>query len=170
MVIDYLVSSFKNNQDLGTCICLGKFDGVHIGHQKLLNQVLTISKSKNLLSLALCIYPNPSQFFSPKKDFIYLDNLETRQKKITQIGINYIDIIHFNNKLANLTAEDFVNYLLNYYNLKVWVVGSNIRFGKGGSGNLEWLMEQSKSKNFEVIVCDYIKNENGEIFSSSSLK
>ncbi len=168
-MLTYLLSNYSKSK-LGTCICLGKFDGVHAGHQKLLAEVTKLAGIHNLDSLAICLYPNPKIFNNPKLTIKTLTNIPTRVKKIYQLGINYVDVIKFDKVLSELTAQEFVDYLLSFYNLRIWVVSSNITFGKDAEGNLAWLQAYSKLKKFEVIVFGYITNSNGDILSSTLLR
>jgi riboflavin kinase / FMN adenylyltransferase len=168
-MLNYLLYDYSRS-NIGTCLCLGKFDGVHAGHQKLIQKVVEVAQSNNLASLAICLYPNPKVFSDPDLVVNTLTDIPTRVQKIYQLGVDFVDVIKFDKVLSEFTAQEFVDYLIDFYNLKIWIVGSRIIFGKDAEGNLAWLQAYCELKDFKIIVCDYLINQKGQILSSTLLR
>jgi riboflavin kinase/FMN adenylyltransferase len=153
-----------------TVICLGKFDGVHIGHQAIIQKVVDLAKEGSYQSLVLAMYPNPKIFFDPRIKITELTSCSTRIKLLKDENVDFVDILKFDQVLSEMTAEHFLDYLISYYGMAIWVVGSKIRFGQNGEGNLKWLQKMSITKGFEVVVQDYILDQNSEIISSTRIR
>ena len=159
-----------NQQNL--CITIGNFDGLHIGHQSVINRLIEEAHKSKLQSSILSFTPHPKIFFSKS---INLFNINTKNEKInilTDMGIDiYVDF-EFNNELANLSANDFIQkIILEKLNVKKIVIGSDFKFGKERKGNLKKLRELSITLGFELVVIDILNNKHTkEKFSSSYIR
>lgn len=159
-IADKTEFKFKN-----TAVTLGKFDGLHLGHQLLINKVLE-QKDKEYLSVVFTFLIHPNSLFSKKEvELLYVE--DEKRRKIEQMGLDVMISYPFNNETASMEAEDFIKeVLINRLDAKVIVVGSDFGFGHKRKGNVELLKEMSKVYGYELIVFDKRKISDLEISSS----
>ena len=111
------------------CAAIGNFDGVHLGHQKLINE----SKKHGLKSAVLTFYPHPSIFLKNIKDYKILTPMEHKADILSEMGIDYLIIIDFNKEIANLSKNEFIEWMKKL-NIKACVCGHDFSFGAQGLG------------------------------------
>ena len=154
----------------GSCISIGKFDGVHLGHQKLLELNRQLSKKLNLISVVIILFPNPKYFFNsllnPKDSSEVIMSPQQRLFKIKDLGFDCVEVIKFDQCLADWSATDFVDFLVTRYSIKMWVAGKDLTFGKNKTGNIDWLRTVSIKNNFGVEVCEPLIIDNQMVSSS----
>ncbi len=129
----------QQSQGQGFVLTIGNFDGVHFGHESLLEYVGSIAAKYNLHSAILSFYPHPKSVIN--KQYIFYSIYNLRQKIITLF--NYVDNIFlakFDNKLANLSVQEFVENL-NNLKVKHIVVGSDFKFGKNRHADINTMQE-----------------------------
>ena len=157
----------------GSCISIGKFDGVHIGHQKLLELNLQLSKKLNLVSVVIILFPNPKYFVNSllnfKDSFEVIMSPQERLFKIKDLGLDCVEVIKFDQYLADWSATDFVDFLVIKYNIKMWVAGKDITFGKNKTGNIDWLRTVSTQNCFGLEICESLVIDD-QIVSSSLIR
>ncbi|MDY4787738.1 MAG: riboflavin biosynthesis protein RibF [Bacilli bacterium] len=153
------LNKIENRQSL--VMCLGYFDGLHLGHQELIKKCREVSKDKNLVSSLLTFDPSPSKVLNLKKFKGNLTSLEDRLNLINQFGIEKVFVLKFDLHVASITKEDFIKQILQKLNVKDVVVGFDFSFGKFGEGNNEYLKQF-----FNVHIVDELKY-NGEKIASS---
>lgn len=124
------------------CAAVGNFDGVHLGHQKLIDE----AKKHNLKSAVLTFYPHPSVFLKNIKDYKLLTPIEHKAEIFQTLGIDYLIIVDFNNNVANLSKEDFID-LMKRLNIKSCVCGHDFSFGAKALGTPFDLLN-----NFETYI------------------
>lgn len=136
------------------CVTIGNFDGVHFGHQQLFATVVEKAKQQNGTSVAITFNPHPLQVLLP--DGIKLiSNCEQKAELIEAAGIDVLIIIPFTREFSKTGADSFVqDFLVNILNIKELVVGYDYAFGKGRSGNIEFLKKQGEQAGFPVTVVD----------------
>ena len=151
-------------------IAIGNFDGVHIGHKKIIKKLVSDSKKLNLKSAILSFHPHPRQYFTNNfNDF----NIVEESKKIEllkDLKIDYYFSLRFDSKLSSFQAEEFVNKILSKkLNVKKLTVGYDFKFGKNRQGNTELLKQLSKKYNFKINIIKQIILPNSSKAYSSSL-
>ena len=158
----------KNINDISStpkAITIGNFDGVHKGHQELLNQTRKIARENNLESLIFTFDKFPREIFNPK-DFHRLYNNENKENIFKLHEIDTLLSIDFN-EIMNVNAERFCeDILIDQLNLKFLVIGDNFRFGKNRSGDINLLKNYQDDKSFELIIPDSVLYKNESISSS----
>jgi len=158
----------KNISDISStpkAITIGNFDGVHKGHQELLNQTRKIARENNLESLIFTFDKFPREIFNPK-DFQRLYNNENKENIFKSYGIDTLLSIDFN-EIMNVNAECFCeDILIDQLNLKFLVIGDNFRFGKNRSGDINLLKNYQDDRSFELIIPDSVLYKNESISSS----
>ena len=151
-----------------TCLTIGNFDGVHIGHQYILSKVVEISNTQNLVPAVLTFDPHPRVFFSQNYDFKYLCSLNERVKKLKNNLIQEVYVAKFNYQFASLEAMEFVDkVLIEELNVGVLVVGQDFCMGKDRVGDIDFLKNICKQKGFELLVINDYKIGNRRISSSA---
>lgn len=139
-------------QNEGFVVTQGTFDGVHLGHQHVLKQVVNIAKSHQKPSLLITFYPHPRLVINPNDTSIkLLSSIEEKAKNILDMGIDYVLVLSFTHEISQYSPEKFVqDILVSKLNVKCMVVGYDHRFGKNRSGGFAELTEFSTKYNFEV--------------------
>ncbi|HFC93216.1 MAG TPA: bifunctional riboflavin kinase/FAD synthetase [Leucothrix mucor] len=151
------------NEFAGGCVAsIGNFDGLHLGHQKLLADLAKKSNELNLPSTIISFEPLPAEFFMPTPPTrIY--PLRDKVRLLNQLGVDYYMNLRFNNVLANMAAEDFVQqFLLDQLNVRYLVVGDDFRFGKQRTGDFQLLQSMGETAGMQVCdtpTCHYNKDE-----------
>jgi len=156
---------------MGTVVTIGNFDGVHLGHQALINQTAEIANARGLESLAITFEPHPAVIHHPDSAPPLLTGYEERLKQMQLTGIGHIEVIPYTEEFASQSDVEFVkNYLLDKYDTKVIVLGADAKFGKGNTGDLATLREMGHECGFEVIEFEAVGPEAGPRWSSSEAR
>jgi riboflavin kinase / FMN adenylyltransferase len=157
---------FNNTENIdktfsNACVTIGNFDGVHFGHQQLFRTVVQKARKINGTSVAITFDPHPLQVLLPG-GIKLISTCEQKIELIEMAGIDVLLIIPFTKEFAKTTADDFVAELLvRRLGVNELVVGYDYAFGKGRSGNIEFLRRQGEHFGFPVTVVDayYIDNQ-----------
>ena len=150
--------SWKPAPIKGGTVVIGNFDGVHVGHQQLLQDA---QKFGNPV-VAMTFEPHPTTLFAPDKAPTHLTSLEARINLLLKNGADAVLVIDFDKEFANLSPEDFVNkILINELDAKAVMVGSNFTYGKNAAGKAEDL----RKFGFQVEVHN-LQERNGVISST----
>ena len=153
-------------------LAIGNFDGVHLGHQKIIDELIEYSKIKNCSSAILSFKPHPRPFFSDA----YLNfQIITEEEKIYLLdkqGIDHYFSLLFDENIASMSPKDFItNILSEKLHSKHLIVGYDFKFGKDRKGNASLLQEQTKTHGFDTNVIQPIaSNYNDLIYSSSRIR
>ncbi|HID03177.1 MAG TPA: bifunctional riboflavin kinase/FAD synthetase [Desulfobacterales bacterium] len=151
---------------VNACVTIGNFDGVHLGHQLLFGEVVQRAYRCDGTSVVVTFDPHPLQVLRP--DGIKLiSTCEQKAELIEHAGIDILIIIPFTMKVAGVSADSFVDdILLKTIGVTELVVGYDYAFGKGRSGNTQFLQEQGQKKGFSVTVVE--AHYEGDILISST--
>ena len=145
------LSAFQRVFENGSGVTIGNFDGVHLGHQAVLNQVNRQAKQQGLPSVAIIFEPLPIEFFTPDKAPVRLMNLREKLRAFESVGVDYVLCVAFNRSFAQLSAQRFVDsVLIRGLNVKHLVVGDDFRFGQHRQGDFALLAQQSRVYGFEL--------------------
>lgn len=132
-------------------VTIGTFDGVHIGHQKIIEHLVKIGKDKQLRSIVLTFFPHPRMVIQPDFKIQLLHTIEERQNVLKQFGLDELAIKEFTPEFANLSAHDYVkSILVDQLNAKHIIIGYDHHFGKNRSANIEDLKAFGKMYDFTV--------------------
>lgn len=163
------VERFGNSRKR-TVITIGNFDGVHLGHQKILSGVTEHARAHDLQSAVLTFYPHPARVLRPDAAPTLLMTLEQRLAAFDAMGINSALVLQFDAELAKITAEDFAkNFLVDALRAKTVLVGENFRFGNRQGGDVKLLQEIGKRSDFEVEIVPPVI-EGGGVVSSTAVR
>lgn len=143
------VQSFKS--DKKTIVTLGTFDGMHVGHQAILNKLKLQKEFYGYETLVLTFFPHPRMVLKTDHKISLLNTIDERIKQIDQFGIDHLVVQEFTQEFANLSAEEFVkNVLVDQFNIGKIVIGYDHRFGKNRSADIHDLIEFGKKYHFDV--------------------
>jgi riboflavin kinase/FMN adenylyltransferase len=152
-----------------SALAIGIFDGVHLGHQKIIRYLYKTAEQKKLISVVLSFYPHPSEILGKNK-IKMLQTIEQRIQEIQKFGIDTIWIIPFTRKFAGLSREEFVRQIIvKKSRAKEIIVGNNFYFGKNREGGIKYLYEASLDHHFNVHSIAPVKKK-GETISSSRIR
>ena len=127
------------------------FDGVHFGHQKIINQLGEIAREKNLESAILTFWPHPRTVFNPNDDLKLLNTIEEKTYFLKKHGIQNLFLQDFSEEFRNLTGEEFIRKILvEKLHVKHLIIGYDHTFGKNKSGDFNLLQKLAPELGFEV--------------------
>lgn len=149
---------------------LGMFDGVHIGHQSILNQLNKIAKEIDGESALITFNPHPRMVLQPNCDLKFLTTLEEKEDVLRQFGLKNLIIQEFTRDFSQVTSVEFVkNFLVDQLNIDTLVIGYDHHFGKNREGNFEQLQVLSKEYGFNLIQLQAVE-ENDIAVSSTKIR
>ena len=168
----------------GTVVTIGNFDGVHLGHQKILRDVVARATvaggrgntrdagdaQKQLLPAVLTFYPHPARVLRPQQAPSLLETLPQRLADFAALGIAATLVLQFDAVLAQASAEDFVKeYLVDAMRARAVLVGASFRFGHKQLGDVELLKELGQRWGFEVAIVTPLI-DGGDVVSSTAIR
>ncbi len=143
------IFDFKPTQK--TIVTIGTFDGVHIGHQKIIKELIDEAKSSNTKSVLLTFFPHPRMVLQKDVSIKLINTIDERAEHLEKLGLDYLIIHPFSKEFSRLTALDFVrDVLVNQLNTSKLIIGYDHHFGKNREGNIEQLTEYSHLYDFTV--------------------
>ena len=152
----------------GSVVLIGVFDGVHMGHQRLLNRAKEIADGRSII--ALTFDPHPMQVFAPDRAPTLLTTLSDRVELLKIHNADQVAVLKFNEKFAAMSPEDFVkDVLVGQLAASTVIVGKNFTYGHKAAGNVDSLINDGLKYNFTVDVQE-LKAGDGEIISSSRIR
>ena len=144
-MIIYKNLNIKNNYQ-NAVIAIGNFDGLHLGHQKVLNQAKLKAKKENLKFGIITFEPIPTMFFNKNIKHHRINLINQKVYYLRKIKPDFLIIINFNKLFSNIIADDFIKKILvNKLKSKYIFVSRNFRFGKKRKGNINTLEKFEKN-------------------------
>ena len=132
-----------------SAITIGTFDGVHVGHKKIIKNL--IEKSDGLSTTLLTFFPHPRMVLQQDSDIKLINTIEERIQLLNETGLDTLIVYPFSKEFSRLTAKDFVrDLLINRLNLKKIIIGYDHRFGRNRTANIDNLREFGSTFDFEV--------------------
>ncbi len=151
-------------------VALGNFDGVHLGHKKILLAAAKFARKVRGTSIALTFDPHPQQVVSPERGLRLLTTLLEREELISGLGIDELLVIRFDRKLQKLTRDQFVKrYLVDKLHARMVFVGYDYAFGKGRGGDASHLRALGKRCGFGVAVIGPVSAD-GDVVKSKKIR
>lgn len=130
---------------------IGTFDGIHIGHQKILKRVVKLAKKQDFEPVVLTLFPHPRMVLHKDDSIKLLNTIDERVELLKSLGIKEVIVKEFTKEFANLSAKDYVKQILiDELNTKQIVIGYDHHFGKNRSANIEDLKEFAQLYDFKV--------------------
>jgi len=162
---------FRNFSDYPSqkplALSLGMFDGVHLGHKCIIDELKKVGSAHHLETAVLTFWPHPRFVFNPNEDLKLLNTLDEKTLLMEKYGINNLFLKEFDDEFRNLTGEEFMRQILiEKLNVKYLIIGYDHSFGKNKSGNFELLQKLSKELDFEVEQMEAINIHENNISST----
>ncbi len=149
-------------------LTIGTFDGVHIGHQEIIKDLVKVAKKNNLCSIVLTFFPHPRMVLQKNSDLKMIDTLEEKQQFLEKMGVDVLIVHPFSRAFSRLTALEFTRDLLvNQLKISQLVIGYDHRFGRNREATIDDLKSFGLDYNFTV---DEIPSQDIESIAVSSSK
>jgi len=155
----------KNHKN--SVIAIGNFDGVHLGHQKVLKEAYQKAKRNNLKFGVVTFEPAPTMFFNKNIKNHRINSVEQKIYYLKKLKLNFLILINFNQSFSNISAEDFIKKILvNKLKCKYIFISQNFKFGKKRLGNVNTLKSFEKIYLYKIIITSPYQKKNKTISSS----
>lgn len=153
----YKIKSLKTRRNLNTLpdkqtvVTIGTFDGVHIGHQKIIKRLINTGKEEGLQSVILAFFPHPRMVLQKDSNIKLINTINERHDILYDLGLDYLVIKKFTQEFSRLSAEDFVKEILvDKLNAKKVIIGYDHRFGRNRNADINDLKTFGETYGFEV--------------------
>ena len=151
-------------------IAIGNFDGIHLGHQKVINEAKKKAKSNKLPFGIITFEPVPVMFFSSKIKNHRINSLEQKKFQLKKFKIDFLIIIRFNKNFSLLTADQFINKIIHKKTkCKYLYISKNFKFGRKRHGTVQTLKKYEKLYNFKSLITKPYKKDK-KIISSTLIR
>ncbi|KUJ61460.1 riboflavin biosynthesis protein RibF [Flavobacteriaceae bacterium CRH] len=149
MKLFHSINDFRSTKK--TILTLGTFDGVHIGHKKILERITQNTENGKYESLVLTFFPHPRMVLQDKSEIRLLNTISEKSKLLEETGIENLVIHPFNESFSRLTAEEFVHSILvDQFHIQKIIIGHDHRFGRNRTANIDDLIAFGAEYGFEV--------------------
>ena len=147
-----IVENIANfSTDEKTFVTIGTFDGVHFGHQKILQKLVSEAKAAGKKAVLLTFFPHPRMVLQKDANIELINTIEERARLLEKTGLDYLIIHPFSKEFAKTTALSFVkDILVDTFNISKLIIGYDHHFGKNREGNIDQLTTYSHAYNFTV--------------------
>lgn len=153
-----------------SALTIGNFDGVHVGHRRILRGLKALAVDRGWKASALTFDPHPTRVVAPERAPRLLSTPERRAELMQEEGIEQVLVLPFTRELALLSPEEFVtNLLVDRLGARAVLVGHNFRFGHRQAGNIRVLAELGQKLGFETVVVPAVTCR-GRVVSSSAIR
>ncbi|MFQ6005897.1 MAG: bifunctional riboflavin kinase/FAD synthetase [Woeseia sp.] len=154
----------------GSVATIGTYDGLHLGHQKLLDHLIAESKSSGLPSVVMSFEPTPQEYFFPQNPPARLMRFGEKFQALEEYGIDLFYCPHFDEEMRNIEADDFIRRILvQILNVRHLVIGDDFHFARNRSGSMEDLVRASNALEFDIWHIPSI-DHGGERVSSTAVR
>jgi len=164
------ISLNENLSSLGpTAVAIGNFDGLHLGHQKIIESLVREAEKLKLKSVVLTFSPHPEKILG-QETIRMIQTINQRLQGLEQLGVEATLIIPFHDDFFRLGPEEFIQkILIDRLQARLIIVGADFRFGYGRQGNPEYLARAGEKAGFRVITIPPVMLD-GEVVSSSLIR
>ncbi len=150
-------------------LTMGSFDGVHLGHQTLIRELVARARAKNFRAAVITFFPHPSVVLRGRKPPFYINTPDEKAAMFARLGVDVTVTHPFDRAVAEITAADFAERLLASFHFKELWCGADFAFGHNREGTVGWLTQYGAKRGFTVHVVEPI-TINGEVISSSRVR
>ena len=143
------IETYKSNKP--TVVTIGTFDGVHIGHQKIISRLINTGKREGLQSVILSFFPHPRMVLQKDSNIKLINTIKERHDILDNLGLDLLLIKKFTHEFSRLSAEDFVKEILvDKINAKKVIIGYDHRFGRNRNADINDLKKYGETYGFDV--------------------
>ena len=150
-------------------LTIGNFDGVHLGHQALLNELRAAAQTRELQTAVVIFEPHPREFFTPQQAPTRLTSLREKLELFASLGIDRVHVCRFNARFAQMSAAEFIHALHEKLSAKFVLIGDDFRFGSGRAGDFA-LMEKIGMQHGFAVQSVHSVLHNGVRISSTAVR
>ena len=151
----------------GSVVAIGNFDGIHLGHQKVINQARRKAKKNRLPFGIITFEPMPAMFFNKKIKNHRINSLSQKKDQLKKLRLDFLIIINFNNSFSKISAEKFIEKIIfKKVNCKFLYVSNNFKFGFKRKGNIKTLKKYSNFYNYKTVITRPLKKTTRVISST----
>ena len=155
--------------DRDSLVTIGVFDGVHLGHRRLLEELISRARKCDCATVAITFRQHPEDIQFSKSKLPFLTDIESRTRLLKEAGVDIVIPLTFSAELANLDARSFVELLQKYLKMRGLVIGLDFALGKGREGTKETLKHFGDTMGFTLTVVPPL-TLNGETISSTAIR
>jgi len=152
----------KSGSHLSCALTIGNYDGIHLGHQDLINELLIKSKKEKLESAIMIFEPHPREFFTPKDAPSRITSLREKIEYFQSKKIDRVYVVKFDKRFANMTGDNFISILKDKILAKVILVGEDFRFGSNREFGINDLLKSS----IEISILKEVRKNNKRVSST----
>ncbi len=164
------IDNLPDSQFHATAVTIGNFDGVHIGHQRLIRIAVEEAHQRQISSVAMTFHPHPAAFFRPDQIPATISSRFHKERLIAQLNVDALLTLRFDAHLAALTPEDYFQYiLLEKLCTRVICVGYDFTFGKNRAGNVRVLLEMAERYDVDTRILEP-QRIHGHVVSSTRIR
>jgi len=162
----FSIHKLKDNNTLTeSIITIGNYDGLHLGHQSIINSMLECSKRTNIPTVLITFEPHTNNVIYNTKSLLLM-SLDQKIKQMEDLKLNHLCLIDFNTHLANMTVDNFMDQIINKYNPRYIYFGYDNKFGHKRLGSYDYFLNNKKFKDITPIKCDEFLYNNENVKSS----
>lgn len=162
-------SSFDEAPSSPVWLTIGVFDGVHLGHQAILQRLVEGARKNSAASLVITFHPHPAVVLGKIDQPRYLTSPQERARLLGEAGVEMVITLPFTLQMASLSAEEFMRWVSSRFEIRQLLAGTDFALGKGREGNLQRLREIGQQLGYELQVVEPIVLH-GERISSSLIR
>lgn len=150
-------------------LTIGSFDGIHIGHQSIIQQLVDSARQASVPSVVLTFFPHPAVVLRGRRPAFYINSPEEKAERLGHLGVDYVITQKFDHQLSLITADEFLEWIVARLNFGGLWVGENFALGHQRQGNVVYLQSSGKEWGFDVNIVSPVF-EGGEIVSSTRVR
>lgn len=148
-------------------LTVGNFDGVHLGHQALLNEVRAAAQARGLQTAVVIFEPHPREFFTPQQAPARLSSLREKLELFATMGVDRVHVCRFDERFAQMSAADFIHALHEKLSARFVLIGDDFRFGSGRAGDFALMEKIGSQRGFEVQAVHSVTHDGVRISSTA---
>jgi riboflavin kinase/FMN adenylyltransferase len=161
-----ILRGLNSHDSRPVALTIGNFDGVHLGHQALLNELRAAAQARGLQTAVIIFEPHPREFFTPQQAPARLTSLREKLEFFAALGIDRVQVCRFNAHFAQMGAADFINVLHEKLFAKFVLIGDDFRFGSGRTGDFALMEKIGAQLGFAVHAVRSVKHDGVRISST----
>lgn len=159
------------NLQTESLVTIGVFDGLHTGHQTLIQRLVDTAHAEGKNAVVITFFPHPDKVLRDVPTRYYLTTPDQRADHMLSLGVDYVITHPFNTDIRQIRASEFVDQLITHLKLKQLWVGEDFALGYQREGTVEFLAEQGRTKGFTVTAIELIMNDNNsKVIRSSHIR
>lgn len=156
----------QKEKQKSTVCALGYFDGVHLGHQKVIETAMTIAKQQQLQSAVMTFSPHPAVVLGKVDSIPAITPLKEKELAIEALGVDILYVVKFDDSFSKLTPQQFIDEYIIGLSIKHVVAGFDYTYGRFGKGTMETMAEQSRDQ-FDITTIKKVEKDSDKISSTS---